>query len=457
MSRLNEKDKELTITGKNINLSDPKNAYMGGEFLTNPKDYIEVLIYDVNENFLESAIVNEDDYLYDSETGIKLKTGSILRKMGYDRGKFIVKYNFLRQVAGSYENVALDEDNNIVDYVQGETRLKEYKYFIHEISATRTEVRLAVQNINEDQYLRDFLYSQKSKKRVRSDGTGDSGIRFLGEANGEPPYADSIKMKMNGGQFLNEMIGGTISFPNAFITRFTQVFPPPVAGGDVSETETIGDIRARFYLDLGASTDYNEGDVFFGAAYDVFSNDGNGYTDNDALPELGPNGKALDDTLDFVPSGMGDKMMSTIRNLHNNDFNPVETGYEGGGDTRIVLRSNSTLAFEGPTTYTWELAGWDRDGSGYGASYHEIQERVGDEGNDFNIEVVTGDTTVAVQDAVNRRMARTEDSVDGSTFIFKLYSKDVHVGVKLTVNQALGEGSSASSFVWLPCIIHNED
>ena len=118
MSRLNEKDKELTITGKNINLSDPKNAYMGGEFLTNPKDYIEVLIYDVNENFLESAIVNEDDYLYDSETGIKLKTGSILRKMGYDRGKFIVKYNFLRQVAGSYENVALDEDNNIMNKLE---------------------------------------------------------------------------------------------------------------------------------------------------------------------------------------------------------------------------------------------------------------------------------------------------------------------------------------------------
>ena len=63
MARLNSKDSELTLTGKSINLSDSKNAYIGGEFLTNPRDYIEVLIYDTNNNFLESAIVNEEDYL----------------------------------------------------------------------------------------------------------------------------------------------------------------------------------------------------------------------------------------------------------------------------------------------------------------------------------------------------------------------------------------------------------
>ena len=108
MSRLNEKDKELTITGKNINLSDPKNAYMGGEFLTNPKDYIEVLIYDVNENFLESAIVGSDDYIYNAGE-VKLKTGTILRRLGYDRGRYVVKYNFFRKLAGSYENILVDE------------------------------------------------------------------------------------------------------------------------------------------------------------------------------------------------------------------------------------------------------------------------------------------------------------------------------------------------------------
>ena len=44
MARLNPKDLELTLTGKTVDLSDPKNAFLGGEFLTNSRDYIEVLI-----------------------------------------------------------------------------------------------------------------------------------------------------------------------------------------------------------------------------------------------------------------------------------------------------------------------------------------------------------------------------------------------------------------------------
>ena len=47
----------------------------------------------------------------DVEVGIKLKTGTILRKLGYDRGRYIVKYNFLRKIAGSYENILVDENN----------------------------------------------------------------------------------------------------------------------------------------------------------------------------------------------------------------------------------------------------------------------------------------------------------------------------------------------------------
>ena len=61
-TRLKENDTELVLTGKTINLSDPKNAYMGGEFLSNMKDYIEALIYDVNDNFLEKTIVDTNDY-----------------------------------------------------------------------------------------------------------------------------------------------------------------------------------------------------------------------------------------------------------------------------------------------------------------------------------------------------------------------------------------------------------
>ena len=99
MARLNTKDRELLRTGKDIDLTSTSYAYLGGKFLTNPNDYIEALIYDTDENFLESAVVDSTDYTFDEDNPtIRLKTGTILRKLGYDRGRYIIKYNFLRKI-----------------------------------------------------------------------------------------------------------------------------------------------------------------------------------------------------------------------------------------------------------------------------------------------------------------------------------------------------------------------
>ena len=62
MSRLNETDLELLHTGQDIDLSSNPYAYLGGNFTENPNDYVEVLIYDTNENFLESAVVDSTMY-----------------------------------------------------------------------------------------------------------------------------------------------------------------------------------------------------------------------------------------------------------------------------------------------------------------------------------------------------------------------------------------------------------
>ena len=124
MIRLNEKDRELLKTGTTIKLSGDdsvakKFAYMGGEFRTNEEDYLEILVHDSNQIFLESAVVDRQDYYKrgaDHESTpnmIIIRTGTILRKMGYDRGTFIVKYNFLRNIAGSYETVLVDKNDVI--------------------------------------------------------------------------------------------------------------------------------------------------------------------------------------------------------------------------------------------------------------------------------------------------------------------------------------------------------
>ena len=453
MARLHPKDLELTLTGKTVDLSEPKNAFLGGEFLTNSKDYIEVLIYDVNNNFLESAIVNEEDYLYDQDTGIKLKTGTILRKMGYDRGRFVVKYNFLRKVAGSYENVLVDSTGVIQDgeYDPETMRIKEYKYFIHEISPSRQEVRLAAQNISDEQYLRDFYYAQKTKKTVQADGTGDSAIIFEGEAHGQPVQEDSLAMRFLAPDnvFLQEMVGGTIVFPDVFIKSFTEVPQPYTGEGIVPEVEIEGTpIQARFFVDRDAS--YTEivnangslGDKTFALALEKFANGGVGY-DDETLP-------ASLTGIDFE----GTNKMSNIRNLKDSNFNCMYYEWGGGTDSYVVLRSNSTLPnVETPTNYLWEITGWDKDNNP--TRWNPITPRTGASGGDFTIET-SSDTTVATTAGLsNTFQAQTVDGQDGSTFIFTMHSKNLHIGIKLTVSQPFGDGS-AESTLWLPAIIENQ-
>ena len=55
MARLNEKDRELTSTGKRVDLSAPTKAYLGGEFLTNPKANIRLLASGATLNFAIEA------------------------------------------------------------------------------------------------------------------------------------------------------------------------------------------------------------------------------------------------------------------------------------------------------------------------------------------------------------------------------------------------------------------
>ena len=162
ISNLNQRDKEILYENKSIDFSSLEYAYIGGKFGTSDLDYVEVLLYDRNDNLIETSIVDRSDYVINNNDDVELKTGTILRKLGYDRGRFRVKYKFLRKVAGSDETILLDKDNKIYDKdftvteggqildTNGDNlSIKENKYVIHEISRIRTEVRVIDKNISD--------------------------------------------------------------------------------------------------------------------------------------------------------------------------------------------------------------------------------------------------------------------------------------------------------------------
>jgi hypothetical protein len=282
MARLNEKDLLLLSDGKTTSLGPEGGmgrAYLGGKFTENPNDYIQVSIYDTNENFLESSVVGLDDYLY-NDGKLKLKTGTILRKMGYDRGRYVVKYNFFRRLAGSYQNILVDSNNNryfgdylvdeetgkITDPSDNRMYLKEYKYYIHEISPSRREVRLAPQRISDSEYIEDFYELQTELKRMESNGT----IGFVGDTNDK---GDSLQMEyvinenVAGSQdnsFPDEVINGTLVLHNVF-SQPLKTHSLTTAEGEEEETTPdptypagTGAVPGTTVTDIQPGTTYDE-------------------------------------------------------------------------------------------------------------------------------------------------------------------------------------------------------
>ena len=76
-SDLSLADKQILSTNKRINLNNSEYRYIGGLFGTNKNDYVEALIYDADNNLIETSIVNPDDYIINN-MGVNLKTGNIL-------------------------------------------------------------------------------------------------------------------------------------------------------------------------------------------------------------------------------------------------------------------------------------------------------------------------------------------------------------------------------------------
>ena len=477
-SRLNEKDREILIGNEPFNYDSVENTYFGGYFGNDSEDYVEVMIYDTNDNLLETSVADSEDYTYDVQKGgMKLKTGTILRKLGYDRGRFKVTYNFLRKLAGSYQTVVTDQSGNIFDgdvdvnEIDKTLFIKEDKYITHQISPSRNEIRLVTQNIRDEKYIRDFYRLAARNKKVRADNSSFSNIEFVGTAE-EKSTSTQIRFVPPGGrqasgQFEQSMVGGTISIPNFFLVD--RIFPPVIPTADdvgLGTTEVIGSdiFQAAFFLDEQAGVkEFKKnnsgrfGDTNFAPAFARFKDVSDGVDllgETVTVPLVGTV-TVGSDGVDFEGSG---KTLNDVRNLSDSTFNCV---YLKRNDPRPVIDivSNSFLRADTTTLYTWEVTGFDKDGN----NFNRVQPRPDgeDEGGDFRI--VTPDETYATRttksafvatQTINGETGNTDadgnGTREGARLRLELFSRDCHIGIKLTIRDNTARDEST---IHLPAII----
>ena len=258
LTKLSDKDFELLKKERMSVLGET--GPLSPSFGNGVEDFVKFHVYDINGTYLKSGI--SEDFENDGNN-IKLKPGNDLRKMGFTRGDYKVKYFFYRRLAGADEVVLtksvgdqsgivhsgnpqltglpmgdfyVDDDGKVFEGekppVDGsepsELDVKEYKFFIDEISADRMEVRLAPQVINLDKYKDEFsglsdeygIYTSiKGFGNIMSGG----GLNGLGKFGGINSNAFQFDTKAGGDPgFKQKYVGGTLEVENAFVIGYTE-------------------------------------------------------------------------------------------------------------------------------------------------------------------------------------------------------------------------------------------
>ena len=274
-SALKPADKDRLLRG--ITKRVGNKPYENGNFGANTvKDRVLIELYDSGGNFIEYQDLSIADSFVETEgVFIKIKPGKNLKEnFGFDTGTFEIRYRFLRELAGREKPVLLRTKTGFEDeiYVLNEDAsnvhitntgkiysgtteqynanpeiaenllITDYKYIIDAVSNSRTEVRLRAKNIENafigggsgHQYITDFQKLQEST-RVESIGQtisfvevyqDPSTIPGFGAGSGPPPtnFNTSKDLQVDtvpgGFVFTNNMIGGTVTLPNAFLMGY---------------------------------------------------------------------------------------------------------------------------------------------------------------------------------------------------------------------------------------------
>ena len=114
-------------------------------------------IFTTRGTFLDSIRLDEPKKYMNANNEFDINPGIILRRNGYFSGEYDIEFNFFREIAGSNQTVLVDSNNQIYtgEYdvlidgsivkqgTNSEVRELDYKYFVHQISNDKKEIRLA--------------------------------------------------------------------------------------------------------------------------------------------------------------------------------------------------------------------------------------------------------------------------------------------------------------------------
>tara|TARA_R110002096_G_scaffold108848_1_gene238243 strand:+ start:2173 stop:8862 length:6690 start_codon:yes stop_codon:yes gene_type:complete len=273
-SKLTEKQKQLLDANLNtrIGLKTYEDGLWGSQ---GNRDFVYFELLDESNNLIQFENIPSSEFIVNTDNNnIEFYPGNHIRTLGYQSGVFNIRYNFLRKLAGDespvllhtlnkndtkigdvYTNInaiyvtedsivyaATEENYKLNPTTTEQLAIEELAFQIHEISPSRTELRLSAKKIN-GTYHDDFIDIQSAVKLREV----VNQISFIG---GEIYDTKDLILTTVAGGFLftPKMVDGTITIPNIFMVNQIDV---PVktnlnivdnGGGDALEMDNLGNV-----------------------------------------------------------------------------------------------------------------------------------------------------------------------------------------------------------------------
>ena len=104
-SQLTERDRQL-LDANNVQRVGDKPYEDGHWGSQGDRDFVHFQLFDINNNLIQFENLPVSNFIVNSENkNIEFYPGNHIRSLGFESGEFIVKYNFLRKLAGDESSV----------------------------------------------------------------------------------------------------------------------------------------------------------------------------------------------------------------------------------------------------------------------------------------------------------------------------------------------------------------